>query len=207
MLRGITGCGIHSDSWVGFFLFKLVHTACFCLGHGKLAELADQVVKMVEHYRCSQPNPTIQVDAPPCSLSSVFNPLLCNGPLHPCANSKSFMWDLDWRLISLWISPLSIVGIPYLELKWQTVSRESRLPSLCGRFSLSWPESQETVSTFHFLLGGACCYVCAFFLLALEPQLINNSLNIHQTLWQITWQQYQFWLKPNEKAYPRHLPP
>ena len=42
-----------------------------------------------------QTKPTIQVDAPPCSLSSVFNPLLSNGPLHPCANSKSYMWDLQ----------------------------------------------------------------------------------------------------------------
>ena len=46
-----TGWGIHSDSWVGFAFFKLIHPLTgSAWADGKFAELAEQVGRMVEHY-------------------------------------------------------------------------------------------------------------------------------------------------------------
>ena len=71
-----TGWSIWSDSWVGLTSILFVPpSASFCLG--KLAEVAEQLGQMVEHYKSKSTQPTIRPDGPPCIIRNLLYFVIC----------------------------------------------------------------------------------------------------------------------------------
>ena len=70
-IQGGASARIVGLGWVGLTLILAVQFHCLAyseLADGNLVELAEQLGKIVELQNQSQPNPTVQADAPPCKI-------------------------------------------------------------------------------------------------------------------------------------------